>query len=48
MGSEVVGRETGVSCAAAAQGFRRFWKRTSDRAEIRGLVKALLDKLSNG
>jgi putative transposase len=46
--SEVVEREPGVSYAAAAQGIRRFWKRTPDNADMRGFVKALLDKLSNG
>jgi len=45
---EVVGKEPGVSYAAAAQGIRRFWKRASDHPEMGGFVKALLDQMSNG
>jgi hypothetical protein len=45
---EVVGREPGVSYAAAAQGIRRFWKRAPDDAEMRGFVKALVEQMSNG
>ena len=45
---EVVGKEPGVSYAAAAQGIRRFWKRASEHPEMGGFVKALLDQMSNG
>ena len=45
---EGVGRESGVSDAATAQGIRRFWKRAPDHAEMRGVVKALVDQMSNG
>jgi hypothetical protein len=46
--SEVVGKEPGVSYAAAAQGIRRFWKRAPNSPEMQALVTALLDHLSNG
>jgi hypothetical protein len=45
--SELVGREPGVSCAAAAQGIRRFGKWAPEHTEIHGFVKAILDQMSN-
>jgi len=45
---EVVGRESGVSYAAAAQGIRRFWKRAPNSPEMRAFVAALLDQMANG
>ena len=45
---EVVGREPGVSYAAAAQGIRRFWKRAPNTPEMQAFVADLLDQLSNG
>jgi hypothetical protein len=46
--SEVVGKEPGVSYAAAAQGIRRFWKRAPNKPDMQAFVTALLDQLSNG
>ena len=45
---EVVRKEPGVSYAAAAQGIRRFWKRTPNSPEMQAFVTTLLDQLSNG
>jgi hypothetical protein len=45
---EVVGRESGVSYLAAAQGIRRFWKWAPSSPEICAFVAVLLDPLSKG
>ncbi len=45
---EGVGREPGISDAAAAQGIRRFWKRAPDHAGMRGFANALVGQMSNG
>ena len=42
---EVVGRESGIRYAAAAQGLRRFWKRVPNSPEMQAFVATLLDQI---